>query len=612
MAETTHKTSILLAEDEGIVARDIANTLKNRGYEVIAIVSSGDEAVKKAIEFIPDLVLMDIGLKGDTDGIHAAMEIKNRMHIPVIYLTAYSDDSTLQRAKVTEPFGYILKPFDERELYTAIEMALYKHQMEKRLRDSEEWLATILKNIGDAVIATDKNGRVRFMNPLAQELTGCAQNDAINIAPQEAFNGGIGLIIKPLMDESLTTGKTNYALGMECQTGSGKKYVIDIFTSALRDNEKIKGSVITIRDVTEKKILKDKVRTLEKKEIPLTEKDKQVLYGLIRYPEKNDIVLSKKLAVKRSTFTGIRNKLEKEGFIKTIRVPNMPSLGYELLTVSYCNFTGNLQDAEAAELFEQESACPEYFHTLTTGMEHYSFAASRNITEYMEKTNRINEEHDCRGIMKECHTIYFPYRLTDILTSFNYSMPVKKWFNLEDNEGICEKKTDKTKREGGLSENEGKVLYAITKYPDLPDKAIAKKASLNKITVSQIKKRLIEERYIDTVRIPNLKKLGCELMLFMHGKLNPDISKETRQKFLCEELCPATYIEGARDAVLMTPFKDYTEYKTVFDAYSQKQKDNRLFLEDPEKLLIPINKITGEKLNYAPLAKDALSIEQDI
>ena len=612
MTEKTGKVSILLAEDEGIVARDIANTLKNRGYEVISIVSSGDEAVKRSLEFLPDLVLMDIGLKGDTDGIHAAMEIKNKMHIPVIYLTAYSDDATLQRAKVTEPFGYILKPFEERELYTSIEMALYKHQMEKKLRDSEEWLSTILKNIGDAVVATDKDGRVRFMNPLAQEITGCAEHDAINILPQEAFNRGIGQMIKPLMEESLSTGKATYSSGMEYHGKSGRNYVIDIFTSALRDNEKIKGSVITIRDVTEKKILKDKVRTLEKKEIPLTEKDKQVLYGLIRYPEGNDILLSKKLSVKRSTFTGIRNKLEKEGFIKTIQMPNMQNLGYELLTVSYCNYAGSPQDAAAAELFKRESTCPEYFHTITTGTEHCSFAASRNITEYMEKTNSIHEQYGFQGIMKECHTIYFPYRLTDILSAFNYSRPLKKWFKLGAEEGNCEQKIFKAKRDGGLSENEGKVLYTLIKYPDLPDKSLAKKASLNKITVSQIKKRLIEEGYIETVRIPNLQKLGCELMLFMHGKLNPQINKETRRKFLCEELCPATYIEGSRDAVIMAPFKDYTEYKTVFDAYSQKQKDNILFLADPERLLIPINKITEKKLDYIPLAKVALSIEEDI
>ncbi len=118
------KARVLVVEDEGIVARDIAMTLKSLGYAVPAITSSGEEAVKQAGEVHPDLVLMDIRLKGDMDGIQAAEEIRTRFSIPVVYLTAYADNNTLQRAKITEPYGYILKPFQERELYTSIEIAL--------------------------------------------------------------------------------------------------------------------------------------------------------------------------------------------------------------------------------------------------------------------------------------------------------------------------------------------------------------------------------------------------------------------------------------------------------------------------------------------------------
>ncbi len=105
---------------------------------------------------------MDIVLKGEIDGITAAERIWENFGIPVIYLTAYADEPTLQRAKVTEPFGYILKPFDERELQTTIEMAFYKAKMDKTLREREEWLSTILRSIGDGVIATDVEGRDRL------------------------------------------------------------------------------------------------------------------------------------------------------------------------------------------------------------------------------------------------------------------------------------------------------------------------------------------------------------------------------------------------------------------------------------------------------------------
>src|SRR5262249_14704168 len=132
----------------------------------------GEEAIRLAEERRPDLVLMDIRLKGAMDGVAAAQEIRARFQLPVVYLTAYADDDTLGRARVTEPFGYILKPFQERELQTAIEMALYKHRSERELQESKHRYAVTLNSIGDAVIATDGQGCVTFLNPVAEELTG--------------------------------------------------------------------------------------------------------------------------------------------------------------------------------------------------------------------------------------------------------------------------------------------------------------------------------------------------------------------------------------------------------------------------------------------------------
>lgn len=123
------EAKILVVEDENIVALEIKKRLQKLGYIVPGVASTGEDAISKAEAILPDLVMMDIMLKGEIDGIHAAGEIKKRFNIPVIYLTAYSDEGTLQRAKLTEPYGYILKPFEEDDLRTAIEIALYKHQI---------------------------------------------------------------------------------------------------------------------------------------------------------------------------------------------------------------------------------------------------------------------------------------------------------------------------------------------------------------------------------------------------------------------------------------------------------------------------------------------------
>jgi CheY-like chemotaxis protein len=123
------KTQILVVEDDLIIADDIKESLISLGYAVCAIVSSGEEAIEKAEENKPDLVLMDIVLEGKMNGIEAADQIHSRFDIPVVYLTAYADEKTLERAKITEPYGYILKPYEYRELHSATEIALYKHKM---------------------------------------------------------------------------------------------------------------------------------------------------------------------------------------------------------------------------------------------------------------------------------------------------------------------------------------------------------------------------------------------------------------------------------------------------------------------------------------------------
>ena len=248
---------ILIVEDEIITAEDIRESLQDMGYMVLGIVSSGEEAIKKVEEDIPDLVLMDIMLRGEMDGIAAAKQIRSVFNIPVVYLTAYSDKIILERAKITEPFGYILKPFDERELQINIEIALYKHKMERELKESEQWLAAILRNLGEAVIATDEKGIIKFMNPFAEALTSWKREDSLGKPLTTVFNvineGTDEKIENPIMKairEDIFYGLADNTLLI---TKEGLKIPVDIIGSTIKNDKNcVIGIALIFSDIFER------------------------------------------------------------------------------------------------------------------------------------------------------------------------------------------------------------------------------------------------------------------------------------------------------------------------------------------------------------------------
>jgi diguanylate cyclase (GGDEF)-like protein/PAS domain S-box-containing protein len=164
--------TLLVVEDEAVVAMDLDDQLHDMGYMVCACVDNGRDAIDRARAERPDLILMDIVLKGDMDGIAVAAAIGAELHIPVLFLTAYSDDQTVERAAGAWPYGYLTKPFQSRELRAGIEVALRKAAVERALRNSERWLASVLRGVGDAGIATDAGGTVGLANPAAETLLG--------------------------------------------------------------------------------------------------------------------------------------------------------------------------------------------------------------------------------------------------------------------------------------------------------------------------------------------------------------------------------------------------------------------------------------------------------
>jgi len=252
------QTKVMIVEDERIVAEDIQSNLKNLGYSVSSIVSSGNKAIEDAEKYHPDIVLMDIVLKGEMDGIEAAEQIRIRFNIPVIYLTAYSDEEMLERAKITEPFGYIIKPFNDKELHTSIEIALYKYKMEKKLMECERRLSSTINSLGEAVIATDANGNITIMNPFAEGLTCWKQEDALGKPLMTVLNmvceytgQQVENPVLKVMREGIFYG---LAVNTVLKTKEGAVLPVDIIGTPIKDDRNnIIGIVIIFDDITERR-----------------------------------------------------------------------------------------------------------------------------------------------------------------------------------------------------------------------------------------------------------------------------------------------------------------------------------------------------------------------
>ncbi|BDI15632.1 histidine kinase [Nostoc cf. commune SO-36] len=262
---------ILVVEDEVIVARTIASQLSQLGYIVTGTASSGKAAIAKALETQPELILMDIILKGEMDGITTASKIREQLDVPVIYLTAYGDEHTLERAKITQPFGYVVKPFTTKDLKIAIEIAILKHQLESELRENRDQLATLLNSMSDAVIATNEQGTVTFMNPAAEALTGWQQKDALGHEATKIFH-----IVNEVTEATLENPVTKVLREQQVVylaeftsliTKNGKRIPIGDSASPLkRRPDQINGVVIVFWDLSERQQTKLLEQALEKEQ----------------------------------------------------------------------------------------------------------------------------------------------------------------------------------------------------------------------------------------------------------------------------------------------------------------------------------------------------------
>ena len=262
------RPSILVVEDEAIVARDIQTTLADNGYEIMETAGSCEEAIQRATDQCPDLVLMDIRIQGQRDGIETAEVLRRQFKIPVVFLTAYADDTTLERAKRAQPYGYLVKPIKSHELRSAVEVALHKHEMDARLRERERWFSTTLRSIGDAVISTDLEARVTFMNAVAEALTGWRTDEAMGRPIDEVLRLAHEETHEPVENpirKALREGKVARMAERIVLFGKdGAERPLDDIAAPIMDEGDVLGAVMVFRDVSEQRRLQRQVELADR------------------------------------------------------------------------------------------------------------------------------------------------------------------------------------------------------------------------------------------------------------------------------------------------------------------------------------------------------------
>lgn len=248
---------ILIVEDERIVARDLEESLASMGYDVVGVAANSHMALELAAAHLPALVLMDVRIDGDVDGVETANVLRSRFDIPVIFLTAYADDDTLSRAKSSAPLGYIVKPFKSAELRGTIEMALVRHELERRLRERERWFETTLRSVGDAVLAVGPDGVVSFANPAAEQILGANSAELMGRAVEEVLQlideatqtpipNPVSRALSDLRTADLPRGVALASSGRELPIEDSSAPIVDA-------GGKLLGAVMVFRDVTEKR-----------------------------------------------------------------------------------------------------------------------------------------------------------------------------------------------------------------------------------------------------------------------------------------------------------------------------------------------------------------------
>lgn len=474
----------------------------------------------------------------------------------------------------------------------------------EKAEEQIHYQASLLKNVNDSIISVDMNGTIVYWNKGSEKMFGQKAEEALGkhisfIYPQKFKD-----LASKKIKEILQKGTLSYeAPGIR---KDGTLFLRNVSVSVLKDEKGQSIGFIGIStDLSQikklekaKKVLTEKVAKLTKK-IPLTQNERLVFYGLVKYPLLNDLQLSEKIGVKRSTVTAIKNKLKKQGFYSTYIVPNFELLGCELM----CILAGKTpveknEERRKLGIIEKVMNSPEVVFDIGTDNDFLSLIISKNFVEVKKLLDFVSAIYDKHN-MNAPNPLYFPFATTKVMNFLNFSTLLKDLFDLD----IKEESEKHTKPAKGklirmLTVNEKIILYALVKYPDLNDTEIARITKISRQTVSQTKKSLLKENFLNVTNIPDMKRLGLELLVLCHSKFNID----------SEYINPPLWmVAGERESLSIFIFKNYTEYRTMHNKLNEIKE--KLSMPESVMSLFPIEQIKFQKMDFASIIKKIFDLK---
>ena len=490
-----------------------------------------------------------------------------------------------------------------------------RKKVEEKLKENEEkWLA-LTNNSKDIIMIVDQNHLIEYISIVypVYKIENVIGRPVYDYMPKEQHN-----LVRDSLDEVFRTGKVSF---YEVSSVIPKISTIWFNTKLvpIKRNGKVYRVIEIASDITERKKaeiekerlqerlrkyakkLELKVKELEKDKISLTEKEKLVLWGITRYPNSNDKKLAKRLKIKRSTVTAIRNRLREKEVYSVINIPNFKALGVELITFYYGRF--NMPYEKRREVKKAKGIVPistisNYY--VSTDNEFVGGLVSKNMAEFEKSMAFAVNKAEEHSIIKNCKFVHFLFELNKMYRLMDYSSLLKHLFKIK----IPEKAEEEEEEKVNLSNNEKKILLTMIEYPGLSAYDLSFKVNLTRATVAKIKKKLIKQKLIKTAVAPNLQKIGLGLLMLTHTKHGHGFKEEALKAMLKVNPHVVFLVGGNREAIAMSWFKNYDEYQEF--KKMMPSGDRNIFIEEPIMFKLSTKNIKSRSFNFLETTKRLL------